>query len=592
MARKATRLRFTEDELANPKIKKAASKAEKAADQADRAAAKTPKKRKLKLDAEKAAERKVHLTFEKQDIPMGELTGRGNRFTRSVAHSATASVSGTIHGQVSANNQDDNTAVQAVNTSAEAAEAGAHAVDHAIYSKKLKPDEKAERLQTKSDAANVEAIYQQRMAKHPEEFSNPVSRWQQKKAIRKEYAAARRAEETAANASAAAKEGAAGVKSLGQRLAEFKDKALEYVAEHPQAFLVIGALAILLIIVSSALSSCSAFLPGGSGAVIATTFTANDEDIIGANNDYKALEATLQRKIDNIESSYPGYDEYNYYLDEIGHDPYQLAAYLTVLFEDYTRSEVQATLYTLFELQYELKLEEKVEIRYRTETRTGTRTHTDRETGEVTEEDYEYEVEVPYEYYILNVTLTNKNLGHVITESGGMNEDQAERYAILLRTKGNKAYLFADDPYVSTSNEYLKYDIPGEALTDARFANMIREAEKYLGYPYVWGGSSPSTSFDCSGFVSYVINHCGNGWNVGRMTANGLMDHCAIIRPSEAKPGDLIFFQGTYNASGASHVGIYVGNGMMIHCGNPISYASINTSYWQQHFYCYGRIPD
>lgn len=592
MARKATRLRFTEDELANPKIKKAASKAEKAADQADRAAAKTPKKRKLKLDAEKAAERKVHLTFEKQDIPMGELTGRGNRFTRSVAHSATASVSGTIHGQVSANNQDDNTAVQAVNTSAEAAEAGAHAVDHAIYSKKLKPDEKAERLQTKSDAANVEAIYQQRMAKHPEEFSNPVSRWQQKKAIRKEYAAARRAEETAANASTAAKEGAAGVKSLGQRLAEFKDKALEYVAEHPQAFLVIGALAILLIIVSSALSSCSVFLPGGSGAVIATTFTANDEDIIGANNDYKALEATLQRKIDNIESSYPGYDEYNYYLDEIGHDPYQLAAYLTVLFEDYTRSEVQATLYTLFELQYELKLEEKVEIRYRTETRTGTRTHTDRETGEVTEEDYEYEVEVPYEYYILNVTLTNKNLGHVITESGGMNEDQAERYAILLRTKGNKAYLFADDPYVSTSNEYLKYDIPGEALTDARFANMIREAEKYLGYPYVWGGSSPSTSFDCSGFVSYVINHCGNGWNVGRMTANGLMDHCAIIRPSEAKPGDLIFFQGTYNASGASHVGIYVGNGMMIHCGNPISYASINTSYWQQHFYCYGRIPD
>ena len=592
MARKATRLRFTEDELANPKIKKAASKAEKAADQADRAAAKTPKKRKLKLDTEKVAEGKVHLTFEKQEIPMGELTGRGNRFTRSAAHSAAASVSGTIHGQVSANNQDDNTAVQAVNTSAEAAEAGAHAVDHAIYSKKLKSYEMAGRLQTKSDAAYVEAIYQQRMAEHPEEFSNPVSRWLQKTAIRKEYAAARRAEETAVNASTAAKEGAAGVKSLGQRLAGFKDKALEYVAEHPQAFLVIGALVVLLIIVSSALSSCSAFLPGGSGAVIATTFTANDEDIIGANNDYKALEAALQRKIDNIESSYPSYDEYNYYLDEIGHDPYQLAAYLTVLFEDYTRSEVQATLHTLFELQYELKLEEKVEIRYRTETRTGTRTHTDRETGEVTEEDYEYEVEVPYEYYILNVTRTNKNLGHVITESGGMNEDQAERYAILLRTKGNKAYLFADDPYVSTSNEYLKYDIPGEALTDARFANMIREAEKYLGYPYVWGGSSPSTSFDCSGFVSYVINHCGNGWNVGRMTANGLMDHCAIIRPSEAKPGDLIFFQGTYNTSGASHVGIYVGNGMMINCGNPISYASINTSYWQQHFYCYGRIPD
>ena len=247
---------------------------------------------------------------------------------------------------------------------------------------------------------------------------------------------------------------------------------------------------------------------------------------------------------------------------------------------------------SLFDRQYELKLEEKVEIRYRTETRTGTTTSTDPETGEVTEEEYEYEVEVPYEYYILNVTLTNKNLGHVITESGSMNEDQAERYAILLQTKGNKEYLFADDPYVTTSSEYLKYDIPGEALTDERFANMIREAEKYLGYPYVWGGSSPSTSFDCSGFVSWVINHCGNGWNVGRLTASGLMNHCSIIRPSEAKPGDLIFFQGTYNTSGASHVGIYVGNGMMIHCGNPISYASINTSYWQQHFYCYGRIPD
>ena len=289
--------------------------------------------------------------------------------------------------------------------------------------------------------------------------------------------------------------------------------------------------------------------------------------------------------------NHPGYDEYNYFLDEIGHDPYQLAAYLTVKFGDYTRSEVQTTLHTLFDLQYELQLEEEVETRYRTETRTGTTTSTDPETGELIEEEYEYEVEVPYEYHILNITLRNKNLGHVITKSGGMDEDQAERYAILLQTKGNKDYLFADDPYVATSDEYLDYQVPGEALTNERFANMIREAEKYLGYPYVWGGSSPSTSFDCSGFVSYVINHCGNGWNVGRLTANGLKNYCTVIRSEEAQPGDLIFFQGTYNTSGASHVGIYVGNGMMIHCGNPISYASINTSYWQQHFYCFGRIP-
>lgn len=584
MARKSTRLHFTDDELANSKIKKAADKAEKAADKADRAAAKVSKRRKLKLEADKTAERAVRLTFQKEEIPAGKLTGKKTGFPK-------AAVSGAVHGQIAANNQDENTAVQAVDASVEAAETGAHAVEHAVYSKKLKSSQKADRLLSKSDAANVNVLYQQRMAEHPEEFSNPLSRWQQKRKIRKEYMAARHAEAAAANAGTAAKSGATGIKSLGQKLADVKDKAFEYAASHPHVILMIAALALLVMVISSALSSCSVFLPGSSGAVVATTFTADDDDITGANDDYKALEAELQREVDAIETTHHGYDEYNYFLDEIGHDPYQLAAYLTVKFEDYTRSEVQTTLHTLFDLQYELQLEEAVETRYRTETRTGTTTSTDPETGELVEEEYEYEVEVPYEYHILNVTLRNKNLGHVITESGGMNEDQAERYAILLQTKGNKDYLFADDPYVATSDEYLDYQVPGEALTNERFANMIREAEKYLGYPYVWGGSSPSTSFDCSGFVSYVINHCGNGWNVGRLTANGLKNYCTIIRPEEAQPGDLLFFQGTYNTSGASHVGIYVGNGMMIHCGNPISYASINTSYWQQHFYCFGRIP-
>ena len=557
MARKATRLRFTKEELASPKVRQAAARAEKAADKADRAAEKAPKRRRLKLKADKTAERKVHLTFEKQEIPAGELTGRGRRFTRSMARSTAAVVSDTVHRQIAADNQDENTAVQAADTSARVTELGAHTVEHSIYSRKLKAYRKAERLQGKSDAANVEALYQKRMTEHPEEFSNPLSRWQQKRAIRKEYAAAKRAEAAAANAGSAAKEGTAGIKSIGQKLADFKDKLFEQAAKHPQLFLAIGAVMLLFMMVSSALSSCSAFLPGSSSAVVATTFTAKDKDIIGANDDYKALEAALQKKIDNIESTCPGYDQYNYYLDEIGHDPYQLTAYLTVLFEDYSRSEVQSTLQTLFDLQYELKIEKVVSRKRK----------------------------------ILNVTLVNKNLGHVITESGSMNEDQSERYAILLQTKGNKDYLFADDPYVSAGSDYLKYDIPGEALTDQRFANMIREAEKYLGYPYVWGGSSPSTSFDCSGFVCYVIDHCGNGWNVGRTTAEGLRNYCKIIRPSDARPGDLIFFQNTYNTSGASHVGIYVGNGMMIHCGNPISYASVNTPYWQEHFYCYGRIP-
>ena len=262
MARKATRLRFTKEELASPKIRQAAARAEKAADKADRAAEKAPKRRRLKLKADKTAERKVHLTFEKQEIPAGELAGRGRRFTRSMARSTAAVVSDTVHRQIAADNQDENTAVQAADTSAQVTELGAHAVEHSIYSRKLKAYRKAEHLQNKSDAANVEALYQKRMAEHPEEFSNPLSRWQQKKAIRKEYAAAKRAEAVAANAGSAAKEGTAGIKSIGQKLTDFKDKLFEQAAKHPQLFLAVGAVMLLFTMVSSALSSCSAFLPG------------------------------------------------------------------------------------------------------------------------------------------------------------------------------------------------------------------------------------------------------------------------------------------------------------------------------------------
>ena len=571
MARKARRLRFTEEELTNPKVKRAVSRAERASDKAERAAGKIRKKRHPVSGT--TTERKTQLSFQKQ----------GGKAARAV----TNTVSKKLHSQVAKNNQDNNTAVEAANTAAEATETGFHTVNHAVYSKKLKAYQKVAELQAKADTANIEAIFQQRMAEHPEAFSNPFSRMKQKQAIRREYAAARRAEQAAAKGGSATKEGVTEVKSVSQRLSELKDKGIEYITEHPQMILTIAGIALLIMTLSSALSSCSAFLPSGFGAVVATTFTAKDGDIIGANEDYKELEADLQRQIDSIQATHPGYDEYNFHLDEIGHDPYQLAAYLTTQFEDYTRAEVQDTLRRLFHLQYVLDIEEVVETRTRTETHTST--STDPVTGE-TSEDSE-EVEVAYEYYILNVTLTNKNLGHVITESGGMTEKQAERYGILLLTKGNKAKLFADEAFVASGSEYLPYDIPGEALTDERFRNMVNEAEKYLGYPYVWGGSSPSTSFDCSGFVSWVINHCGNGWNVGRLTANGLKNYCQPIRASEAKPGDLVFFRGTYNTSGASHVGIYVGNGMMIHCGNPISYASINTPYWQRHFYCFGRLP-
>lgn len=586
MAGKATRLRFTEDDLENPKLRRAAEKADRAANRADRATEKIRKKRRPKLNMDQRSQRKVHLTFESDTAPAGEIAGGGNRFRRTSEF-----VSGAVHEKVAAENQDDNAAVEAVNTGTGMAEGGVRAVEHASYSKKLKSYDKAEKLMDKSDSANVEALYRKRMAENPEQFSNPISRWQQKRAIRREYAAARRAEEHAAEAGSAAGKSTQTVRGIGRKLSELKDHAFAYAAEHPRVILIAGGLALLLMLICSSMSSCSAFLPGGSGTVVATTFTARDEDIIGANDDYKAMEADLSEQIDRIKSDYPGYDEYNFNLDEIGHDPYQLTAYLTVFFEDYTRDEVQTALKQLFDQQYDLELKPQTEIRTRTETRTGHHTVHNPD-GTTDREEYTYEVEVEYEYHILNVTLRNKNLGHIITESGGMSEDQAERYVVLLETKGNKAYLFADDPYVATSDSYLDYDIPGEALTDTKFANMIHEAEKYLGYPYVWGGSSPSTSFDCSGFVSYVINHCGNGWNVGRQTAEGLRNSCTIIPASAAQPGDLIFFQGTYETAGASHVGIYVGNNMMIHCGNPIQYASIDTPYWRQHFYCFGRLPN
>ena len=332
------------------------------------------------------------------------------------------------------------------------------------------------------------------------------------------------------------------------------------------------------------------FINGGGNAVLGTSYTAEDEDLKGVETDYTKLEDKLRKQIDRIETDHPGYDEYRYNLAEIGHNPYELASLLTVEFENYTRSQLQARLQSIFEAQYELKLEEKVEIRTRKETRVGYRYNPITGTGHT----YTYQVTVQYEYKILNVTLLNRGVDYVARNSG-LTDDQLQRYEVTLECRGNRDDLFAGIAFATpdgagSSGEYQDYDIPGEALTDEKFRKMITEAEKYLGYPYVWGGSSPSTSFDCSGFVSWVINHCGNGWNVGRQTANGLMGKCDIIPKSEAKPGDLIFFQKTYNTSGASHVGIYVGNGMMIHCGSPISYASIETSYWRQHYYCMGRI--
>lgn len=496
---------------------------------------------------------------------------------------AADALSAKTHQSVRNADQDNNSGVEAAHFTEGSAEGAARAGSRFQYGRKLRQYKKLERLEKKADKDAVDSIFAERMKSDPQAGSNFFSRWRQKQAIKKEYAAAKAG-------AAAAENTAAGTAKAAQGTASMTEKAFQFVQSHSHIIIGIAAVGLLVLVIAGSVSSCSVLINGGGNVVLGTSYTAEDEDLKGVETDYTKLEDKLRKQIDRIETDHPGYDEYRYNLAEIGHNPYELASLLTVEFENYTRSQVQARLQSIFEAQYELKLVEKVEIRTRKETRVGYSYNPITGTGHT----YTYQVTVQYEYKILNVTLLNRGVDYVARNSG-LTDDQLQRYEVTLDCRGNRDDLFAGIAFATpdgagSSGEYQDYDIPGEALTDEKFRKMITEAEKYLGYPYVWGGSSPSTSFDCSGFVSWVINHCGNGWNVGRQTANGLMGKCDIIPKSEAKPGDLIFFQKTYNTSGASHVGIYVGNGMMIHCGNPISYASIETNYWRQHYYCMGRI--
>ena len=496
---------------------------------------------------------------------------------------AADALSAKAHQSVRNADQDNNSGVEAAHFSEGSAEGAARAGSRFQYGRKLRQYKKLERLEKKADKDAVDSIFAERMKSDPQAGSNFFSRWRQKQAIKKEYAAAKAG-------AAAAENTASGTAKAAQGTVSITEKAFQFVQSHSHIIIGIAAVGLLVLVIAGSVSSCSVLINGGGNVVLGTSYTAEDEDLKGVETDYTKLEDKLRKQIDRIETDHPGYDEYRYNLAEIGHNPYELASLLTVEFENYTRSQVQARLQSIFEAQYELKLEEKVEIRTRKETRVGYRYNPITGTGHT----YTYQVTVQYEYKILNVTLLNRGVDYVARNSG-LTDDQLQRYEVTLECRGNRDDLFAGIAFATpdgagSSGEYQDYDIPGEALTDEKFRKMITEAEKYLGYPYVWGGSSPSTSFDCSGFVSWVINHCGNGWNVGRQTANGLMGKCDIIPKSEAKPGDLIFFQKTYNTSGASHVGIYVGNGMMIHCGNPISYASTETNYWRQHYYCMGRI--
>ena len=678
MKKQTTKLRFSEADLESPDTRKAAEKAEKAVEKADEAKARLPSGTKLRSKKASAEAEGAKLRFGKKEITE-EIKRPTAVKQKIIMKGAVVSASAKTHKKV-AEHEDDNVGVQAVNETEGAAEAAAQTVDTVRYSHKVRGYKQAVKLEAKADKANIEALYKKRMAENPQAATNPISRWRQKQAVKKEYAAIKAGQASAGTAAASSVGGGGAAASAGKAVKETKDVgkiAIGFFKKNSHILLVIGSLALVIFLVAGSLSSCSMMFGGTGNAVVGTSYTAEDEDIRGADEDYSDMEEALRERIREIEEDNPDYDEYDIDMSEIGHNPYVLAAFLTVLYEDYSRAEVQRTLREIFAAQYEFSTS------HHTETVTETReVRVGESLGQVVTSGYcncpiccgiwsggptasgvyptaehtiavdasnpfvpmgtkvvmngvEYTVEdtgnfdrygVQFDVYydshseaqnhghqtweafvaddngdnvvevtqtitkkILTVDVTNHSLETVI-ENWGLTDDQMERYRVLVQQKGNRDYLFPDSMYV-TPGGGIHYEIPGEALTDERFRKMITEAEKYLGYPYVWGGSSPSTSFDCSGFVCWVINHCGNGWNVGRTTAEGLRQMLPAIRPREAKPGDIIFFQGTYDTVGASHVGIYVGNGMMIHCGSPIQYASVNSDYFQRHFMCYCRLP-
>lgn len=578
---KTSRLQFTEEERATLELQKAIRKSERAADRLEEARAAIPKKKVLTKERtfdEAAGKGKTRLRFEEKEKPIPGGRQQHNPLSRPMQE-----VGVFVHNKIHSVEK-DNSGVEGAHKSEELAErgirAGARQVRKSRRSRKLKPYRAAAKAEKAAFKANADFQYQKALHDNPQlAASNPVSRFWQKQQIKRQYAKAVRT-----GGAKSARKAAENTRKAAKKTAEATKKTAAFVGRHWKAFLIAGCALLLFIMISAGISSCSSLFSGGITSVISTSYVSEDADMLGAEADYAALEAELQSRIDNIERDHPGYDEYRYDLDDIEHDPYVLTSILTALHLEYTRTEVQSTLAMLFERQYTLTLTEETEVRYRTERRTGS--YTDAEGNTQT---YTYTVEVPYNYYILNVKLENFNLSHLPVYI--MTEEQLSMYAVYMSTHGNRPDLFPHSAYpnASTLREPTYYDIPPEALEDETFAAIIAEAEKYLGYPYVWGGSNPNTSFDCSGYVSWVINH--SGWNVGRLGAQGLCNICTPVTGAQARPGDLIFFKGTYDTPGVSHVGIYVGDGMMIHCGNPISYANVNTTYWKNHFYAYGRLP-
>ena len=564
------RLQFSDADLAEPKLEKPIKRVKKAAAKADKAQAKIPKKTVVKKERgfdPATGKVKTQLRFEEVDKKKPP-----SKLTHAVQDAPANFVLSQVHREVR-QSEDDNVGVEAAHKIEQAVESGGRLVQSAHRAHQLKPYRAAIRAEKKLERANLDAL--QKKAEIDSPTSNPVSKWQQKQAIKKQYAAAKHNQ--AAQTTAKAAENTA---KAAKKAAEKAEKAGKYVWEHRRGFAIAAAILLMLAFLLNGLSSCSVIMDGVGSGIAASTYPSQDADMLSAEAQYCAMEAELQRYLDTYESTHD-YDEYHFDLDTIEHDPYVLISMITALHQgEWTLDEVQGTLQMLFDRQYILTEDVVVETRYRTETDTWTdadgNTHTDT-------------YQVPYDYYICTVTLENFNLSHVPVYI--MSEEQLGMYATYMATLGNRPDLFPGSGYIGkyVEGSYTDYDIPPEALDDEVFAAIIKEAEKYLGYPYVWGGSSPSTSFDCSGFVSWVINH--SGWDVGRLGAQGLCNICTPVSSANVKPGDLVFFTGTYDTPGVSHVGIYVGNNMMIHCGDPISYANLNSNYWQSHFYRYGRLP-
>lgn len=564
------RLQFSDADLAEPKLEKPIKRVKKAEAKADKAQAKIPKKTVVKKERgfdPATGKVKTQLRFEEVDKKKPP-----SKLTHAVQDAPANLVLSQVHREI-AQSEDDNVGVEAAHKVEQAVESGGRLVQSAHRAHQLKPYRAAIRAEKKLERANLDAL--QKKAEIDSPTSNPVSKWQQKQAIKKQYAAAKHNQ--AAQTTAKAAENTA---KAAKKAAEKAEKAGKYVWEHRRGFAIAAAILLMLAFLLNGLSSCSVIMDGVGSGIAASTYPSQDADMLGAEAQYCEMEAELQRYLDTYESTHD-YDEYHFDLDTIEHDPYVLISMITALHQgEWTLDEVQGTLQMLFDRQYILTEDVVVETRYRTETDTWTdadgNTHTDT-------------YQVPYDYYICTVTLENFNLSHVPVYI--MSEEQLGMYATYMATLGNRPDLFPGSGYIGkyVEGSYTDYDIPPEALDDEVFAAIIKEAEKYLGYPYVWGGSSPSTSFDCSGFVSWVINH--SGWDVGRLGAQGLCNICTPVSSANVKPGDLVFFTGTYDTPGVSHVGIYVGNNMMIHCGDPISYANLNSNYWQSHFYRYGRLP-